>query len=125
MKNFLKVAAGVVLGLFLVVAANAAAPQLLTGPCQTPNGTTCNPVSQPQNLGDYNAIIQEIWSWASNFLIFNSVGEPQFLGASAFAANGTVATTMTSLGPVGAHTTVQEWMAVIDTAGTRVFIPCY
>ena len=34
-----------------------------------------------------------------------------------FTANGSTATTMTSLGPPGAHTTVQEWLTVTDATG--------
>jgi hypothetical protein len=41
-----------------------------------------------------------------------------------FAANGTVATAMSSLGPVGAHTTIQEWLTVVDNGVTR-YIPCF
>ncbi len=41
------------------------------------------------------------------------------------AANGSVATTMTSLGPTGSHTTIQEWMVVTNAAGTTRWIPMY
>jgi hypothetical protein len=48
------------------------------------------------------------------------------LGNSAsFTANNTVGTTMTSLGPTGSHTTVQEWLTVEDSAGTVRYIPAY
>lgn len=39
-------------------------------------------------------------------------------------ANGTVAVTMTSLGPTGSHTTIQEWLT-IKINGTTRYIPCY
>ena len=45
--------------------------------------------------------------------------------AATFTANGSVATTMTSLGPTGAHATVQEWFTVTDTGGTVRYIPAY
>jgi hypothetical protein len=45
--------------------------------------------------------------------------------AGAFTADGTTATTMTSLGPTGAHTTVQEWFTVTDASGTVRYIPAY
>lgn len=45
--------------------------------------------------------------------------------AAGFAANGAVATTVTSLGPTGSHTTIQEWLVVKDSAGTTRWIPAY
>lgn len=50
--------------------------------------------------------------------------EPGAAGLAGFAANGSVATTMTSLGPTGSHTTVQEWMTV-NHGGTTRYIPLY
>jgi hypothetical protein len=49
----------------------------------------------------------------------------QFGNAASFTANGSVATTLTSLGPTGSHTTVQEWLTVKDAAGTTRYIPAY
>lgn len=42
-----------------------------------------------------------------------------------FAVNGSVATVLGSLGPVGSHTTVQEWLVIVDAAGTKRYIPCF
>ena len=39
-------------------------------------------------------------------------------------ANGTVATAMSSLGPVGSNTTIQEWLT-IDINGATRYIPCF
>lgn len=39
-------------------------------------------------------------------------------------ANGSVATVLGSVGPVGSHTTVQEWLKV-NINGTTRFIPCF
>jgi P pilus assembly chaperone PapD len=60
-------------------------------------------------------------------LQLNSAGSGlvQFGAASNFTANGAVATTMTSLGPTGSHTTVQEWLTVKDSAGTVRYIPAF
>jgi hypothetical protein len=38
-------------------------------------------------------------------------------------ANGSVATVLGSLGPVGSHTTVQEWFQIKDSAGTIRYVP--
>jgi len=43
----------------------------------------------------------------------------------ATTANGAVATAMTSLGPTGSHTTIQEWLAVRNQAGTVRYIPMF
>lgn len=39
-------------------------------------------------------------------------------------ANGTVATAMSSLGPTGSHTTIQEWLTITINGTTR-YIPCF
>jgi hypothetical protein len=52
-------------------------------------------------------------------------GLVKFNGAAHFTANGSVATTMTSLGPTGSHTTVQEWLTILDATGVVRYIPCY
>lgn len=44
--------------------------------------------------------------------------------AALIAANGSVATAMSSVGPIGSHTTVQEWLKVTTPGGTR-YIPCF
>lgn len=41
------------------------------------------------------------------------------------AANGAVATSLTGVGPTGASTTVQEWLKVVNSAGTTRYIPCF
>jgi hypothetical protein len=46
-------------------------------------------------------------------------------GATHFTANGTTATSLTSLGPAGAHATVQEWLTIVDSGGTTRYIPCF
>jgi len=43
----------------------------------------------------------------------------------AFAANGSVATAMSSVGPTGSHTTVQEWMTVSNASGVTRYVPCF
>ncbi len=55
----------------------------------------------------------------------NATGLPKFGRSGAWTANGSVATTMTSLGPSGAHTTVQKWLTVKDDSGTTYYIPAY
>jgi hypothetical protein len=47
------------------------------------------------------------------------------VGSGAFTANGSVATTMTSLGPTGSHATIQEWFTVTDSIGNVRYIPAY
>ena len=46
------------------------------------------------------------------------------LAGGAFAANGSVATALSSVGPTGAHTSVQKWL-VFDDAGTARYVPCF
>lgn len=43
----------------------------------------------------------------------------------AFQANGSVATAMSSLGPTGSHTTIQEWLKITNASGVTRYIPCF
>lgn len=61
----------------------------------------------------------------NNTLFLQPSGGPLKGGSGMFTANGAVATTMTSLGPTGSHTTVQEWLTVTDASGTVRYIPAY
>ena len=45
--------------------------------------------------------------------------------AATFTANGSVGATLTSLGPTGSHTTVQEWFTITDASGAVRYIPAY
>lgn len=49
----------------------------------------------------------------------------QFSNPVSFSANGSVATALTSIGPTGAHATVQKWLTVKDDSGTTLYIPCF
>jgi hypothetical protein len=53
------------------------------------------------------------------------VGTTRFAAPANWSANGSIATSMTSLGPSGAHATVQEWLTVVDSSGTTRYIPAY
>jgi hypothetical protein len=46
-------------------------------------------------------------------------------GASSWSTNGPVATTCTGVGPSGSHATIQEWLTIIDSAGTTRYIPAF
>jgi len=46
-------------------------------------------------------------------------------GSGAWTANGAVATALSSVGPSGAHTTVQEWFTVKNASGTVRYIPAF
>jgi hypothetical protein len=46
-------------------------------------------------------------------------------GSAGFTANATSAVALTSLGPAGAHATVQEWLTVADSSGTIRYIPAF
>lgn len=61
-------------------------------------------------------------SW-NEALILKSSGRLSLPGA-AYAANGTVATALSAVGPTGAHAAVQKWL-VIDDGGTARYIPCF
>lgn len=49
----------------------------------------------------------------------------RFGNSGSFIANGSIATVMSSLGPTGSHTTVQEWLQIKNSVGTVRYIPCF
>jgi hypothetical protein len=57
--------------------------------------------------------------------IGSSTGILKFASSGMFTANGAVATAMSSLGPAGSHTTIQEWFTIQDVAGTVRYIPAF
>jgi hypothetical protein len=61
-----------------------------------------------QIIGSLNSLIQ-------------SLNAQPFTSATV-VANGAVATAMTSLGPTGSHTTIQEWFAVPGTGGAIRYV---
>ncbi len=71
-----------------------------------------NTASDSTNASKSNAII----TLYNGFVQFNS---------TSFTANGTTATVLTSLGPAGANTTVQEWLTVKNPEGTTRYIAAY
>jgi hypothetical protein len=79
-------------------------------------GTTGNPASIVATGSDTNVDLD---------FFCKGAGLVKFNGTSHFTPNGTTATTMTSVGPSGAHTTVQEWLTILDATGTVRYIPCY
>jgi hypothetical protein len=54
----------------------------------------------------------------------SNAGQIQIAAAN-LAANGTVATAMSNLGPAGSHTTIQEWLAIKNSGGTLRWIPMF
>jgi hypothetical protein len=68
-----------------------------------------------------------LWDTAASVvpLQFTTASPIKFGSPAQWTANGSVATAMTSVGPTGSHTTVQEWFTVIDSAGTTRYIPAY
>lgn len=52
-------------------------------------------------------------------------GQVRVNGSSSWTANGSVATALSSVGPTGSHTTVQEWFTVKNASGTVRYIPAF
>lgn len=55
----------------------------------------------------------------------SGTGLIKFGTASAFSANGSVATVLGSLGPTGSHATVQEFLTVKNSSGVIRYIPAF
>ena len=80
------------------------------------------PITGPVDPG---SIVANVNNYILKWMGFTNDGELTLAGGNAFAPLGTVATDMSSLGPVGSHTTVQRWMVVINPAGTVGFVPVF
>jgi hypothetical protein len=64
--------------------------------------------------------------WYKYFLSWDRINRLTRAGAAGdFTANGTVATAMSSLGPTGAHTTIQKWLTITDDAGNIGYVPVF
>ena len=64
------------------------------------------------------------WAQAITLALQPSGGTVQ-VGTGCIAANGSVATVLGSLGPVGSHTAVQEWIAIKNASGVTRYIPAF
>lgn len=117
MKHLKAALFGLVFGLAGFAAANVAPLPYFQG------------AMDPSQLQSYlNTLILALNNELTNYITFgnpNELGEMQVSSTFGFAGNGTTATTMTSLGPTGSHTTVQEWLVVFDKNGFARFIPAY
>ena len=69
---------------------------------------------QVLQLGNADGIALQ---FGSNSVKFNASGS--------WSSNGSVATTLGSVGPTGSHTTVQKWLTVLDNTGTTGYIPVF
>ena len=87
------------------------------------------PQDPSQILAYLNTLINDLNGEVTGYLMFQNGTEPgemHIVGSStAFAQNGTVATSVTSLGPTGASTTVQEWLVVVNPNGFIRYIPAF
>lgn len=95
-----------------------------------PNGLltlSCNPGSGTNlQMSGGTSGFSAIGVSATGAMSINGNGvSVQFSDAASFSANGSVAVTLTSLGPTGASTTVVKWLTIRDNTGTTRYIPCY
>ena len=88
-----------------------------------------NPIQGiPGTMVDFNTLIGAVNAQLGSYLSFNtagSVGEINLTNSASFIANGSVATAMSSVGPLGSHTTIQEWLVVLDNNGKAVYVPAF
>jgi hypothetical protein len=119
---------GIFVGLGLLAAVALAPPAFSALSYYTGTGGA-NPIQGiPATMVDFNNLINSLNSQWFNFATManaNDPGEPQFLNSISFAQNATVATALTSVGPVGSHTTVQKWLTILDNNGAVGFIPVF
>lgn len=124
MKTYLrKLVLGAVIGLGMglgLLAAHAA---------PLPSISIANGGNFPADFADIQALINNLNAAINNWLTLNNSlaeqGEIALSNANAFAVNGSVATAMSSVGPVGSHTTIQKWLTVVDNSGNVLYAPLF
>lgn len=99
---------------------------------------TGNTAAGTANTGDVNILTGDSFGGASGNIhlttgaaattrgeiILNALD--LWLDAAGFwSANGAVATALTSVGPTGSHTTVQEWLTVKNASGVVRYVPAF
>lgn len=97
----------------------------LAGPIAFNAKTSILLLSNSAGVGDYGSTVAGTWTFNNSVVLGSSTGTLKVGGSGMTIANGAVATTMTSLGPAGSHTTIQEWMVVSNPSGTVRYIPLY
>lgn len=108
------------------IGTNTNVTELLVG--QTPSGA--NWVQIQGGVAGNPALVNVIAGGASTAIDLalapkGSTGVVRFNNVGSFTANGTVATSVTSLGPTGSRTTIQKWLAIKDNGGNPFWIPLY
>lgn len=64
--------------------------------------------------------------WYKYFLAWDRINRLTKSGSAGnFTANGSVGTSMSSLGPTGSHTTIQKWLTITDNAGNTGYIAVF
>lgn len=100
------------------------------GPNSGPSGTgQSNACGFPADFQDINLLIGWLNQNITGYFTMNptaaETGEVQFTNSLSFAANGSVATAMSSVGPTGSHTTIQRWLIIIGYDGVPGWIPIF
>ena len=74
--------------------------------------------------GSQTISLDVTWAASTGIYIGETGGFTRF-GSGTWAANGAVATALTSVGPTGSHTTVQEWFVVRNASNVVRYIPAF
>lgn len=82
-------------------------------------------VAAPNMAASNGVATPVILNGGSGLTLGNSTDALKLGGSAMWAANGTGAFSFTSLAPAGAHSTVQEWLTILDAAGTLRYIPAF
>lgn len=94
----------------------------------TPTGIVSGPQDPSQLYTYLNSLLLSLNGQVFNYLAFNQASETGNVAltqSGSWAANGSVATSVTSVGPTGAHTTVQEWVVFVDNNGYVRYVPAF
>lgn len=83
-----------------------------------------NPVAFLGGTGA-GATVTLTWTAGTTLSLQPTSGGLLRVGPSVMTANGSVATALSSVGPAGANTTVQEWFTVRNSSGTVRYIPAF
>ena len=94
-------------------------------PSTTPPANPITPTALNKTLQGSGLTLNITWNTTATALSLQPSGGTVQVGSGCIAANGSVATVLGSVGPVGSHTTVQEWFAIKNASGVTRYIAAF
>lgn len=116
---------GTIITVASVTGSNGIATLTLTRKGGTTTGSPPATAVSFQGGSGLGATFNITWATPTQIQLGTTTESLKLGGSAMYSANASVATALTSIGPVGSHTTVQTWLTIVDSGGTTRYIPCF